>query len=544
MAEVNIGVSTPTGSIAPKRKDPDTSPSPQSVDKSDLKKAKSNNLNIDIETFRTMAANNPDPVPESASDKILLKLEQIEGRLALSATKVDLLSETSKLVTKEQFDQLSSRMSQLESDHLSYMQRLDKLERDNISIKKDIDAKVSGQHVYSNRFVSPPRLNLLIEGLPVMGDPYKLVFELAKILDMDVDRRDFSLIVRMKKRGEGSKQAATILVCFVNMHVHDEMFAKRTKLKNDEKLKKIWLNLDEPEEIRRQKSKMRKLAFQARSIGLDAFYTHNMLCIDGKEYGLSDLDKIVLSKPTDSGSTVNEKSVNPPKPNSTQTTPKPQRPPRNKRSNNTVSATSTPNLIDLATFVNPLPPKIKIAKTKAGYTFSGPSAYMSNFHIVEFVFEGVRYQLVEQGYQFKFAMHHKEFDIAQKILGKTNGYDIKDDVANIVADAEWAYISVPLLRGMMYAKFLQNPELMDKLVATYPHPLIEATRDSKWGGGLPFGAPEYEMGIVKGANVCGKELTSIRDEEYRRRAAARLGQNVSFPNAATSGVEGATAMIT
>ena len=171
---------------------------------------------------------------------------------------------------------------------------------------------------------------------------------------------------------------------------------------------------------------------------------------------------------------------------------------------------------------------------------------MSNFYKIDFVFEGVRYQLVEQGYQFKFAMFHKEFDIAQKVLNKTDGVEIKDLVRNIVELAEWAVESEPLLRGMVLAKFQQNLGLMDELVATYPYPLIEATRDSKWGGGgLPFGAPEYEMGIIKGGNKFGEILTGVRDDEYRRRAAIKAPGKSMFVNAAaTQREEGATAMDT
>ena len=96
-----------------------------------------------------------------------------------------------------------------------------------------------------------------------------------------------------------------------------------------------------------------------------------------------------------------------------------------------------------------------------------------------------------------FAMFHREFDITQKVLSKTEGVAIKDLVRHIVVLDEWEQASEPLLEGMVLAKFLQNPELMDKLVATYPHPLIEATRDSNGGGGgLPVRAPEYDIGIL------------------------------------------------
>ena len=543
MACANI-VNTPI-TTTPKRKGPDTSPSPQSTDKGDLKRSRADSLVNNEDILKTKMSLDKDPPSPRSMDRLFEKLDQIDGRLALSATKADLLVETSKLVTKTQFDQLTTRIAQLETNCQTHAQRLDKIEGNNSSLRKDINAKISGQQHHPNRFVSPPRLNMLIEGLPVIGDPYKLVIELAKTLGMDLDRRDFSLIIRMKKRGEGKNQVATIMVCFTNMHVHDELFAKRFKLKTVESLKKVWLNLDEPEHVRKQKAKMRKIAFQARGLGLDAYYTHNMIRIDGKEYGIEDVDKIVLSKPVSVSSTYKAESVSSTKQvnrnDMTQSMPKPQRPPRKKHSSESASRQTNSNLIDLSTFVNPLLPMVRIVKTKAGITFQGPTAYMSNFYVIQFIFEGVRYQLVEQAYQFKFAMHHKKFDLAQKLLGKTSGYDIKDDVADIVPDPEWGHMCVPLLRALMYAKFSQNPELMDKLVATYPHPLIESTKDKTWGGGLPFGDPDYDRGIVKGENKCGKELTSIRDEEYRKRAAARFGQNVAFPNTATVDLVGATA---
>ena len=50
-----------------------------------------------------------------------------------------------------------------------------------------------------DRFVSSPILNLVIEGFPINGDPYKLIIEMGKVLEMDLNKRDFSLAVYMKK---------------------------------------------------------------------------------------------------------------------------------------------------------------------------------------------------------------------------------------------------------------------------------------------------------------------------------------------------------
>ena len=482
-----IPILTPT---ATKRKDPDTSPSPLSTQNNELKKSRIDDAISVVDIIPVnMALPNPDPNPnpnpqtERSLDQLFTKLEQIETQIALGVTKTDLIDETSKLVTKTQFEGLTKRISELEIKCRDNVQKMNKIEHDNQTIRKEM-SEWEKLKPSSNRFVSPARLNLVIEGLPKQGDPYKLVIELGKCLDMQLDKRDFSLVVCMK--GKKDSNSALIMACFVNMHTHDEMFTKRIKLKQVDKVKKVWINLDEPEEIRKQRLRMRKLAFEARSKGLEAFYTHSFLRVDGKDYKLSELDRVVLpevpiiaKQVPGQISQMQSKQSTPQAnvPSQQVTEPQPQRPPRLKHKN---SPQRDP--IPLAAFANAPVGKVKIAKTKAGYIFAGSTAYMSNFFKVDFVFEGVQYQLVEQGLQFKFAMFHKEFDIAQKVLGKTDGYDIKDLVAKIVTLDEWNQICEPLLKGMVWAKFVQNPALMDELVATYPHPLIEATRDTKWGG--------------------------------------------------------------
>ena len=489
------GVVTPS-----KRKDPDTSPSPLSIH-TDSKKTRTGTTDFDLDLL--FGVMDSDSSNKNSMEKLFSKLDLIDARLELCATKQDLKDENAKLVTKEQFENLSKRISELETKNQEHVVRMSKLEADNQKILHEFSNWYK-QKPNPSRFVSPPRLNLFIEGLPAQGDPYKLVIEIGKCLDMSLEKRDFSLVIRMKRKTDSS--TALVLACFVNMRTHDEFFSKRTKLNLVPKLKKVWVNLDEPEEVRKQRSRMRKLAFEARSKGIDAFYTHNYLRVDGKEFKLNELDKVVIPQgpiatsargpivpnvaPPSSVPKTLHVEPKPTEPGESQQTPpaaKPQRPPRLKHTLN--SPLRNPS--EQRAFGNavPLPKVIKITKTKAGYTFAGTNAYMSNYYKVKFIFEGVRYQLVEQGYQFKFAMFHKEFDIAQKVLGKTDGYDINDLVKHILALEEWNHICKPLLKGLVVAKFSQNPELMDELIATYPHPLIEATRDPKWGGGASLLEP-------------------------------------------------------
>ena len=42
--------------------------------------------------------------------------------------------------------------------------------------------------------------------------------------------------------------------------------------------------------------------------------------------------------------------------------------------------------------------------------------------------------------------------------------------------------------------------------------IVEATVDSTWGSGCPFGSDIYEQGQVPGKNVAGEQLTKYKDE--------------------------------
>lgn len=60
-----------------------------------------------------------------------------------------------------------------------------------------------------------------------------------------------------------------------------------------------------------------------------------------------------------------------------------------------------------------------------------------------------------------------------------------------------------VMKAAVQAKFHQNPDLAQLLVATYPRPIIERTdNDDRWGDG-PHGT---------GQNWAGKILMEIRDE--------------------------------
>jgi predicted NAD-dependent protein-ADP-ribosyltransferase YbiA (DUF1768 family) len=64
------------------------------------------------------------------------------------------------------------------------------------------------------------------------------------------------------------------------------------------------------------------------------------------------------------------------------------------------------------------------------------------------------------------------------------------------------------MRDLLYSKFIANPDLRDKLLATGDRQLVEANwwEDSFWGVYVP------KEGIPFGSNVLGKLLMEVRAE--------------------------------
>ena len=158
-------------------------------------------------------------------------------------------------------------------------------------------------------------------------------------------------------------------------------------------------------------------------------------------------------------------------------------------------------------------PNVNMKLTKAGLTFSGPTAFVSNLSLCDFVFKGQPYSSSEQGLQHLNAVHNNAPEIARKILKTTCAKTIKTMSHDIPKSDTWRKLSPGVLLELNEAKYDQNPPLLKKLVETAPHKLVEASIDSFWGGGAHFGADVYEQGIVPGKNTFGDMATNLRDKK-------------------------------
>ena len=120
----------------------------------------------------------------------------------------------------------------------------------------------------------------------------------------------------------------------------------------------------------------------------------------------------------------------------------------------------------------------KIRRTKAGLVFSGPSAYLSQMHYAPITLNNIDHDSNEQAYQFDKAIDHGLDELATAIKNSKNSYEIKDKSHKITTTLEWENGAPGKIRTLIKKKFEAHPELLERLLDTYPLPLIEGSGGS------------------------------------------------------------------
>ena len=350
------------------------------------------------------------------------------------------------------------------------------------------------------------RKNLVFEGIPNMPDRDVVgyIVALCSALKIIAYPSDIESIVRMNRR-DGTSKPAPVLATFDQLHIRSSILRKKSSLAEINKYDKVFINLDEPIETRRAKAIFRRIGYCARQDGKTVLIRDDWISIDDVQFKVNDINKI-------------------PEPYRVDMVPRPKPTAVSDRSDGNAEEGSQPLNHDgtrpkeTGHHAPERTRKVKIKLTKAGLTFSGPTAYLSHMFTCPFVHQKKTYCSVEQGYHHIHATVEGEMDIAKTILNTHNAYDIKDVADPLPKSEKWNNMAPTIVMELNLAKYGQNPQLMKQLLETAPHKLIEASVDSKWGGACPFGSDIYEQGIVPGANLCGEQLTKLRDDELAQRS--------------------------
>lgn len=144
----------------------------------------------------------------------------------------------------------------------------------------------------------------------------------------------------------------------------------------------------------------------------------------------------------------------------------------------------------------------------------------SNWYPCRFVDEDVEYNCTEQHMMRGKALLFGDSGVAAEIMAAAHPREHKAlgrKVKNF-DDAAWKRERVRIVTAGNRAKFTQNPELLEALLATKGTTLVEASPyDKIWGIGLDAKDPRANDPTQwKGQNLLGQILTELRDELLAR----------------------------
>lgn len=151
---------------------------------------------------------------------------------------------------------------------------------------------------------------------------------------------------------------------------------------------------------------------------------------------------------------------------------------------------------------------------KWGTSFQGHNAPLSNFFPCKIISKNGKavYNSAEQYYCAVMAMEHKDTNTLRLIEQSNNPYYIKAIAKNIHRTREWNQKSASVMEGIMRDKFMQNPDLKQKLLSYKGEVFRECTKCPRWGSGRYLESAHLgETELTGYGNQMGNLLRKIRD---------------------------------
>jgi len=160
--------------------------------------------------------------------------------------------------------------------------------------------------------------------------------------------------------------------------------------------------------------------------------------------------------------------------------------------------------------------KAREAKAKKEkFTFFWAGTF-SQWAASPFKIDGVAFNTCEQYMMYKKALLFHDYTQAEKIMGTSNPRSQKQlgrEVNGFQKD-RWERYCKGYVFDANYAKFTQNPKMLEELLATEGTTLVEASpKDNIWGIGLAEDNPKSQSRDTwEGTNWLGEVLTAVREE--------------------------------
>lgn len=231
-----------------------------------------------------------------------------------------------------------------------------------------------------------------------------------------------------RKGKVGKSRRRNISLTFMRVDDKEMVIAAKSETKEQDGIK-FFLNDDVSADGRTLKAKLRRIVTVAKSQGIPAKLAGNKVVVGSRTYASNELK---LLPPTITDNLKQEKSIN------------------------------------------------------DGIVYRGELSTLSNFHPAPFSLDGMTFAHVEQHFQYSKAIHHDENEIAERIMDLSNPLRIKSLGDGIEGNSGWMERRMLVLYDGVRAKFEQNLDQQDELLATQGKHLYEATTDTYYGCGIGY----------------------------------------------------------
>ena len=141
--------------------------------------------------------------------------------------------------------------------------------------------------------------------------------------------------------------------------------------------------------------------------------------------------------------------------------------------------------------------------------FDGEYAFLSNFYPCSITYNGLEYKHTEGAFQAQKSLNEQDRRVIASMINPGQAKRAAGRHGFVKLRSDWEEIKDRIMDEVLIAKFTQNPELKEKLLATGDAELIEGNtwHDNYWGT-----CTCDRCKPIYGRNQLGKNLMAIRKE--------------------------------
>ena len=358
---------------------------------------------------------------------------------------------------RSRIDSLEETVEKLETEKNSLRHELDTLKVAHLKLERE---QLQNKDQAGNKELSNKDLrknNLVIEGVPeqLKEDVRQIVHQIIHDTGVHIHDLELDETFRVGRKPENGLQhrARPIVVTFTRTSTRNKIYRARLNIKRNKACASIWINEDVDECTRIRRANLKALVDLALREGHSARQVYDTIIVDGRKYTFDTLHK--------------------------------------------------------------LPPDLTLERayqrhTAKGIHFFSENVHMSNFAPTPFVLNGIKYETAEQALMYQKAIVCGDREAAEVVLRTKSQRRVKRLGMSIKSVQRWENEKEQHMKDILRAKYEQNDDIKQKLLATGDRPLIEATNNPFWGAGAHLTSKEITEGTWRGKNTLGLLLQDLR----------------------------------